>query len=275
MKKTVLLFLNVFIVVSGLYAQKKNPSLLLDKGQTLNYQVTADIDMTQSMMGQELQSKINSSSQAIFTVEDIQQGNYLIRQMLKDVEMHMKMQEMDTTFRMAEQSNFPALLVGKDGKVLSHTQSTDTKSKGGFSPDMAGNTTFVPFVEFPNYTVKKGESWNTTYNDTTLFAEGLLINKVKTAYTLEGEEKKDGKKCLKISYKSTIENEGSTSMQGMEFYIEGSGAMHGTQWIDAKTGILVVDESVMENQMSLSLSGQQNFVIPLSMKTQVVRKLIP
>lgn len=275
MKKSVLSFLGVLFLISGLYAQKKNPTLALEKGQSLNYQVTADIDMTQSMMGQELQSKVSSKSKAVFTVEDIQQGNYVIRQVLRELETHLTMQEMDTTFRMAEQSNFPVLVVNKDGKVLTRNKSGDAAGKGGFSPDMAGNTSFLPFVEFPGYTVKKGESWNTEYNDTTRFAEGQLINKVKTTYTLEGEEKKEGKKCLKISYKATVENEGSTSMQGMEFYIEGSGAMHGTQWIDAKSGLMVADEGVMENQMSLSLSGQQNFVIPLSMKTQVVRKLIP
>lgn len=275
MKKTVLSFFSVLIIISGLYGQKKNPTLALEKGQTLIYQVTANIDMTQSMMGQELQSKINSKSKSVFTVEDIQQGNYVIRQSLKELETHLTMQEMDTTFRMAEQNNFPVWVISKEGKVLSRSKPGEAQSKGGFSPDMAGNSSFMPFVEFPGYTVKKGESWNTEYNDTTHFAEGQLINKVKTTYTLEGEEKKEGKKCLKISYKATVENEGSTSMQGMEFYIEGSGAMQGTQWIDAKTGIMVADEGVMENQMSLSLSGQQNFVIPLSMKTQVVRKLIP
>ena len=273
MKKLAIGLLMVLAVFSGLQAQKKNPPLLLQKGQTISYQVTANIDMTQSMMGQEMQSQINSSSNAVFSVDDIQMDQYLINQKLKDVVTHLKMQEMDTTFRLAEQGSFPTLVVNKAGKVVARHKNKKENATGGFSPDMAGNASFLPFVEFPDYTVKKGESWNTEYTDTTDFSGGSLVNKVKTTYTLVGEEKKDGKKCLKITYKGIIENEGSTSMQGMEFFIEGSGAIKGTHWIDAKTGILVTDEASMENQMSLSLSGQQSFIIPMSMKTKITKQL--
>ena len=273
MKKIVLTLLMALMVFPGLFAQKKNPALMLQKGQALTYNVTAGIDMTQSMMGQEMQSQISSTSKAVFTVEDFRQDQYLIKQTLKDVETHLKMQEMDTTFRLGEQSNFPVLIVSREGKVIARQKNQAAEAKGGFSPDMAGNASFLPFVEFPDYAVKEGESWNTEYTDTTGFSGGQLVNKVKTTYTLEGKEKKEGKKCLKITYRSTIDNDGSTSMQGMEFYIEGSGVMNGTQWIDAKTGILVTDDATMENQMSLSLSGQQNFVIPMTMKTHITRVL--
>lgn len=273
MKKLAIGLFMVLTVFSQLQAQKKNPSLLLQKGQTISYQVTANIDMTQSMMGQELQSQINSSSNAVFSVDDIQMDQYLINQKLKDVKTHLKMQEMDTTFRLAEQGGFPTLLVNKAGKVVARHKNNKENTIGGFSPDMAGNASFLPFVEFPDYTVKNGESWSTDYTDTTDFSGGSLVNKVKTTYTLMGKEEKDGKKCLKITYRGIVENEGLTSMQGMEFYIEGSGAITGTQWIDVKSGILIADEAAMENQMSLSLSGQQNFIIPMSMKTKITKQL--
>lgn len=273
MKKLTLVFFIVLLSLAGLYAQKKNPELILEKGQTLTYSVTANIDMSQSMMGQEMQSQIVSTSKAVFSVEDIQQNQYIINQRVNDIEMRLKMQEMDTIMRLAEQGGFPTMVISKSGKVVDRHQPQENQTKGGFSPDMAGNASFMPFIEFPDYKVKKGESWNTAYIDTTRFSGGALISKVKTTYSYVGKEEKEGRKCVKISYKATIENEGSTSMQGMEFFIEGSGLITGIQWIDEKTGIMVADDANTENQMSLSLSGQQNFVIPVSMKSQISRVL--
>mgnify|MGYP001016998909 FL=1 len=81
-------------------------------------------------------------------------------------------------------------------------------------------------------------------------------------------------KCLKINHKTTADNEGTTTMQGMDFLIEGTTIMEGTTWIDLKTAIPVFIDGTAESQMTLLLSGQQNMTIPLTYKTTFTKKLL-
>jgi hypothetical protein len=73
---------------------------------------------------------------------------------------------------------------------------------------------------------------------------------------------------------SNISSEGSTSMQGMEFQIEGTGKIVGTVWVEVKTGVIFEEEGVNNTQLTLALSGPQSMTIPIvqEMKVSRVRK---
>jgi hypothetical protein len=62
-------------------------------------------------------------------------------------------------------------------------------------------------------------------------------------------------------------------MQGMDFYIEGTGVQKGIVYIDIKTGLVIKEEITTENAMIMALSGQQNMTIPITQKFTVNRNL--
>jgi hypothetical protein len=264
----------VILMPVGLQAQKKyNPVLKLKKGETLTYISNSNIDMVQNMMGQEMEMKITSASKNIINITDIDKaGNYIVKQTSKENVIEMNMGIMDTVMQIPEITNLPEFVVDKFGNIVSKTNpEPSTEGQGG--ADFNSMNSASLFVEFPGRKIVAGDTWAISRTDSIPFMGGTLTNKIKTNYTFEGVEKKNETECYKITYKGGIENEGATTMQGMDFYIEGTGAMQGTTWVSVKTGVPVLDESIMENEMTLALTGQQNLTIPITYNIKSTRKL--
>ena len=267
-----LLIIVLLLAPVMLFSQKKfNPEIKLSKGQSLTYLVTAQIDMVQNMMGQEMKINISTSGKTIITVDESQKGKYLLSQISRDNVIEMKMDVMDTVMQVPEMNNLPSYIIDKFGKILSRKNPENSPQAAG-GADFSSMSSSSPFVEFPGKKLTTGDTWETNRTDTMPFMGGSLQNKIKMTYTLIGKETKDEVECLKLTYKGSIQNEGATTMQGMDFYIEGTGAMEGTCWLDISTGITLVDEGLMENEMTLALTGQQNFTIPMTYKTTITRK---
>lgn len=262
------------LMPAGLQAQKKyNPELKLKKGETLTYISNSNIDMVQSMMGQEMKMKITSASKNIIQINDINKaGHYVVKQTSKENIIEMNMGIMDTVMQIPEITNLPEFVVDKTGNIISKTN-PEPSNDGQNGADFNSMNSVSLFVEFPGKKITTGDTWDVSRTDSIPFMGGTLMNKIKTNYTFEGIEKKDETECFKITYKGSIENEGATTLQGMDFYIEGTGAIKGTTWVSVKTGVPVLDEAVMENEMTLALTGQQNLTIPITYNINSTRKL--
>lgn len=259
-----LLFLSPLM---GIAQKKYNPEVKLNKGDSITYLIQTNVDMTQSMMGQEMKMNVSTQSKNIIAVSDIDKDKYYhLSQLSKEMTVKMKMDQMDSTMLVPDITNLPVLVMSKKGTILRKSVSTNEKGQT-MGNDFGDVTASSPFIEFPDRKISEGESWETLQNDTVNFMGGDLITNSKTVYTLIGTDEKEGMKCLKINHKTTADNEGTTTMQGMDFLIEGTTIMEGTTWIDLKTAIPVFIDGTAESQMTLLLSGQQNMTIPLTYKT--------
>jgi len=256
-----LLFLSPLM---GIAQKKYNPEVKLNKGDSITYLIQTNVDMTQSMMGQEMKMNVSTQSKNIIAVSDIDKDKYYhLSQLSKEMTVKMKMDQMDSTMLVPDITNLPVLVMSKKGTILRKSVSTNEKGQT-MGNDFGDVTASSPFIEFPDRKISEGESWETLQNDTVNFMGGDLITNSKTVYTLIGTDEKEGMKCLKINHKTTADNEGTTTMQGMDFLIEGTTIMEGTTWIDLKTAIPVFIDGTAESQMTLLLSGQQNMTIPLT-----------
>jgi len=258
----------------GIAQKKYNPEVKLNKGDSITYLIQTNVDMTQSMMGQEMKMNVSTQSKNIIAVSDIDKDKYYhLSQLSKEMTVKMKMDQMDSTMLVPDITNLPVLVMSKKGTILRKSVSTNEKGQT-MGNDFGDVTASSPFIEFPDRKISEGESWETLQNDTVNFMGGDLITNSKTVYTLIGTDEKEGMKCLKINHKTTADNEGTTTMQGMDFLIEGTTIMEGTTWIDLKTAIPVFIDGTAESQMTLLLSGQQNMTIPLTYKTTFTKKLL-
>ncbi len=268
------LFLLFLSPLMGIAQKKYNPEIKLNKGDTLIYLIQTNVDMTQSMMGQDINMNVSTQSKNIITVNDIDKNDYYhLSQLSKEMKVNMKMDQMDSTMFIPDINNLPVLVMSKKGNILHKVVSTNEKGQT-MGNDFGDVTASSPFIEFPDRKISESESWETLQNDTVNFMGGDLITNAKTVYTLIGTDNKEGVKCLKVNHKTTANNEGTTNMQGMDFAIEGTTVMEGTTWIDSKTGIPVFIDGTAESQMTLLLSGQQNMTIPLTYKTTFTKKLL-
>jgi hypothetical protein len=226
------------------------------------------------MGGQDMEIKLSGSSKNALTVDQVlPNGSYQLKMKMSDIVLSMTMPMMDTTMSIPEVPGSPIIVIDKLGKMLRKIDTT-AKNQAGIGIDPASMGGASPFHQFAGKKLKNGEKWNVERNDTMPFMGGSIVNLNKLEYTLVGTEKLDAVTYLKATYKGTIDSKGSTSMQGMEFYIEGTGAVEGTVYFDLKKFIPVLEDNVSENEMTLALTGQQNMTIPMSQKMTLKRKLV-
>ncbi|NJK98800.1 MAG: hypothetical protein HC905_31280, partial [Bacteroidales bacterium] len=89
---------------------------------------------------------------------------------------------------------------------------------------------------------------------------------MNTEYTLGAKEKIAGKEMQKITFTSTMEIGGKSKMQGMDFYIEGTGIVNGFMYIDPVSKVISESDTDTEMEMTMALTGQQAMTIPMSIK---------
>ncbi|NJO69584.1 MAG: hypothetical protein HC830_10140 [Bacteroidetes bacterium] len=131
------------------------------------------------------------------------------------------------------------------------------------------------FCEFPEKSIKTGDKWTKTTSDS-ISAAGLggkMGFDVNTEYTLGAKEKIAGKEMQKITFTSTMEIGGKSKMQGMDFYIEGTGIVNGFMYIDPVSKVISESDTDTEMEMTMALTGQQAMTIPMSIKMKMTQKL--
>lgn len=250
-------------------------TLKLKNGQQFDYIATVDGTVTQSMAGQEMTMKMNSYGQQQYKVEAKNGDNYTLLANILTDSLVLTSPMMDSTFRPGvETAEMTRYQITKLGVVLSKADARPETSKNNPAMTMGFDVKqTLPLIPFQNNKVKAGDTWTDNRTDSIDFMGGLLLISTQTNYTVAEETKHNGVNCLVIKVTADIANEGNTSMQGMEFFMEGTGKMAGNIYLDTKTGFLVEEELVTENQINLALTGQQSMVIPISQKMTSKRTL--
>ncbi|MDD2964205.1 MAG: hypothetical protein PHQ65_05200 [Bacteroidales bacterium] len=270
MKRTILLFVVVF---SFTIAQAQ--VLKLRKGQEFQYSTSFEGTLVQSMAGQEMVMNMSGSGNQSFVVEDLKDGIFTVLGKISLDSLVLKSAMMDSVFKpKATELEQTRYTISKLGAVLTSkpalSEKDGTNAASQMGMDMKQGFPAIPFqVEKP----KAGDTWTVDKTDSIDFMGGSLVISTKSNYTFVGMTKRDGVKVLEIKVVADIANEGSTSMQGMEFFMEGTGKTAGNIFVDAKTGLLIDEEIVVENQINLALSGQQSMVIPMNQKMKQSRHL--
>lgn len=250
-------------------------TLKLKKGQEYNYTTSLSGTVTQSMAGQQMVMNMSTGGYQTFTVEDKKGDNYVILGKVVLDSLVLKSSMMDSTFRPGEAAaEIIRYEVANLGKVISKADARPEGSNSGAAFQMGFDMKqALPLIPFENAKVKSGDTWTVDESDSINFMGGLLVVTTKSNYTIVGETKHNGVKCLQVKKTADIANEGNTSMQGMDFYIDGTGKTAGDLFIDAKTGMLLEEDLVTENEINMALSGQQSMVIPISQKMTSHRAL--
>ncbi len=275
MKRIVFSLLLVTLFSIG-NAQDFSLKLKPKAGSQVTYTMTVEGKTTQSMMGQEMTMNTNSSgSQEVSFTKVNSDGSIIFTE--KSVVDFVKISSaaMDTTMNPGEKGieNY-AVTVDKLGNVLSKKSLKTDDNPSGMGGMMGASSGLSAFIIIPDGKIKVGDSWTTDRTDTIEFMGGKVVNTTTAEYTLVGQVKKGSTKCLEFKTIANISSEGSTSMQGMDFQIEGTGKIAGTVWVESKTGVIYEEESSNNTQLTLALSGPQSMTIPMvqEMKVRRVRK---
>jgi hypothetical protein len=250
----------------------------LEKGTAYRYADTLKMNTTQEMMGQEMKVENTITAVTRIAVEDLKSnGNTALFVSTDTMRIHVKNPRMDTTMVPAEMLHKRTRVTATPfGEVLSR-EVVDSIS-GGSMMRGAGAMASREMLRFPVFSgkpVKQGDKWTYTKIDTQDAAAGKTITNTTYDYTMAGTDKMLGREVVKVTYtaKMTINSKGS--MMGMDVFTEGGGKGSGTLYFDEKAGLLVVEDTKMEMEMTAAVKGQQNMTIPISQSGTVKHVLLP
>jgi hypothetical protein len=130
------------------------------------------------------------------------------------------------------------------------------------------------FEDLPAAPVKAGQSWTT--HDTTLVDQGGMNVKVITENlnTFEGLETVGGLECVRVRVESKGGMDGSGEQMGAQIAMTGKIDSKGVWFFAYKKGVLVRSIGDTRNESTITVSGQQNMTMPMSMTVHVERNLL-
>jgi len=258
-----------------LYAQGSfNLEYKYKKGDIHRFKNVSTSNITQEMMGKEMKMTNISDMTIRLEVENVDKdGIASIVISYDSAKNTMKSQMMDSTMTLNDLiGKRTRYMVSKLGNVVRQEIIDTIKIE-----QMGGGTSQhrkMSLIKFPEKSIKLGDKWKSSDVDTISTMGGKIVHATDMEYTLVGKENKQGHDCLKIDYVGTTSDTGNMMMGGMELFVEGSGKVSGTTYFDLKLGLTVLDESSVENEQTLAVTGQQNMTIPMSVSTKSTRMLI-
>ena len=137
-----------------------------------------------------------------------------------------------------------------------------------------GRQDMVRLHLMPPKPVKIGEKWTSTKPDTSESMGGKIATVATGDFTLLAKETHMGVQCLKISYVGKLAISGKGSMNGADFFVEGTGTTSGTYFVDIATGLPVREDSGYDMESTVALTGAQNMTIPSSTSVSAHRTLL-
>jgi hypothetical protein len=235
-----------------------------EKGKSYRFIDTINVKSSQEVMGQEVKatSLVGVTTHVVAT--DISDdGSAVLILAPEAITYTIHSSRMDTTIT-------PKELIGKRSRVsvsrlglMSRRETIDTVTMTGMMRGMAQRET-VRFHVFPEGPVKVGGTWTSVRPDTNEAMGSKVVTEETMEYTVLGKENRDGKEALKISYKGKLTVTGKGSMMGSDFFVEGSGTTGGTFYLDPVSGLTLADDSTLDMESTVAITGQQKMTIPSS-----------
>jgi len=254
-------------------AQTVSKKVSLAKGQQLEQLSKTTVNMTQELMGQSMEIKMESNSTNLLEVKDDNSTGYGLSNTLKKVLMNMNVSGQETTFDSEKKEDMDGqigtafrnkinkpreFVVSKDGIITSVKEAP----KGDDGGDMIGGmlngseetpgAPFIALANLPGKGAKVGDSWTDSTSDKT----GRTINRYTLRQVTNGEGTVDINSDLKISREM--------EQQGMTMQMEMKGTSIGEYIFDVNTGLVKSRKSLTKATGSIDVMGQS---VPLKIET--------
>lgn len=244
-----------------------------EKGKAYKYSSFTDGTITQSMMGQEMKIGLESKIFLKMETEDLIGDQFSLLVSIDSGKVRTNMPMKDTTMSLKEsEGKRTRIVVEKNGKVVKK-EIVDTVMTGMEAMGGMGNE-ITKLVVLPDKGIKLGETWNNQSVDSVEMMGGKITTTSNLDYTLTGTIDTLGYNCLVISFLGKTSSEGSAKIMGMELFIEGTGKNSGKLYFQPSKGLIVFVDVLLDNEMTMAATGEQNMIIPISQSMKSKQTLL-
>lgn len=273
--KLFIVLLSVAAIGMNAHGQEKySLTYKFEKGKSYSYKTDMNLESVNEINGNEMKVTFNGYFTGVYTVESVApNGDISCLYTLTDMKMHTVGMGADTTITLpAEARDTTRIFYAGNGKLISSDplDTAASKKKTGMFSNLSNSKLF----ELPKTPVAIGETWTDSRTDTTDMGSGQMITITKTDYTLVGKEEVNGHQCLRFDYKGSSETTGKMTQMGMEMFLEGTGEPHGSAWFDTELGLVIKVQSVMSNEMTMAMTGQNQMTMPMTQNVTTTQTLV-
>jgi Family of unknown function (DUF6263) len=270
----------IFVVVSlfsvmTVSAQSVSKKTSLVKGQQIEQTSKVSANITQEMMGQSMEIKMETNSNGLLEVKDVSTDGYTVANTVKRVVMNMSAMGNEQNFDSDKKEDLDGPIgqtvkdkigvareykLNKDGVITALPEAVkkdDPNSMmggvmgGAMEDELVGNT-YSALIAIPAAGVKVGDSWN----DSTITKE----NKVRNTYTLKQVNGNDAV----VDVKGTLNVDREMEQQGMAMQMSMNGTITGELTFDTKSGLIKTRKQNTKATGSIEVQGQ---TVPLTLDT--------
>ncbi|MGZ5246961.1 MAG: DUF6263 family protein [Flavitalea sp.] len=270
----------IFVVVSmfsvmTVSAQSVSTKTSLVKGQQIEQTSKVIANITQEMMGQSMEIKMETNSNGLVEVKDVSADGYTVANTVKRVVMNMSAMGNEQNFDSDKKEDLDGPIgqtvkdkigvsreykLNKDGVItglpVTEKKEGDNSMMGGvmsgaMEDELLGNT-YSALIAIPAAGVKVGDTWN----DSTITKE----NKVRNTYTLKQVNGTDAV----VDVKGTLVVDREMEQQGMAMQMAMNGTITGELTFDTKSGVIKSRKQNTKATGSIEVAGQS---VPLTLDT--------
>ena len=275
-------FLSVAFMFSVIVAtgQTVTRKVGLAKGQQLEQLSHVKMNMTQEMMGQSMEIKMESDITNVVEVKDAAANSFEVANTVKKVLMNMNAMGQDMKFDSDKKEDMDGQMgqafkgrigvpreftINKDGIITSLKNKTENKEEAGgmMGGMMTGamsegeekeGSSFNSLANIPAKGIKVGETWNDSTTDDN--------GKTFTTYTLK--EVNGGNGLVTLSANSDISRQ--MEQQGMSMQMDMKATTIGQYTFDVTTGIIKTRKATTKATGTIDVAGQS---LPVNFETTV------
>lgn len=263
-KNSICISVLLFLTITS-FAQN-TAKIVLNKGQKFIQETNGDVVISQEVMGQPVESKIEIKSATTIEVKNVNDTGYSLTYTVTKMKMNMSAMGQNMAYDSDKQDNDSTISksmdkmlnnpqnfeIDKMGKVVSKTEDENKELTG--NDMMAGLQNILgvsdAFQAIP-LKAKTGYNWIDSVNK-----EGTRSNMAYTIKDLKGND-------ATVSVKGTVQMSQKAEAQNMEFTNNSTGTLNGELIIDMKTGIIKQRNTTVETTGTMDIMGQQ---IPMATK---------
>jgi hypothetical protein len=253
----------------------------LTKGQQLEQQSHVTMNMTQEMMGQNMEIKMESDITHVIEVKNAEANTFEVSNTLKKVLMNMNAMGQDMKFDSDKKEDMDGQMgqafkgkigvpaeftVNNAGIVTAVKNKTEKKEDpggmmGGMMSGWMGEgeekegSNFNSLANIPVKGIKVGESWSDSTTDDN--------GKTFTTYTLK--EVTGGNGTVTLSANSDLSRE--LEQQGMTMQMQMKGVTTGEYTFEVATGVIKSRKATTKTTGTIDVAGQS---VPVNIETTVV-----
>ncbi|HVZ41626.1 MAG TPA: hypothetical protein VHI13_20265 [Candidatus Kapabacteria bacterium] len=267
----------ILLFATATFAAAQTGTLTVKAGTRVPYTISSTMDMTESVQGNDVAINRMIESQTSLTARKIARNK--IDWVFDVSHMHMRMTNPIAGKPVDSSLKVKPMLFSTDqaGRLLAVTSLDPALKQAMHSPGQ-GNSMEQMFSPALRRTIKVGDSWEETRQDTSEVQEGVggtMVVHVTTRYTYEGDVDTLNTKASRVRYETTsLSIDGSLEAQGAKMTIDGDGTGGGLTYYSLNDGLMLNSTANMQTSVRISMTSPQELIIPVTQKlsTTTVRK---